>query len=117
MKRYVEVSVFVFCNILNPHRCLASSPSMRVIVSVAPVAYQATLGPGIGLFREFEPPPSAYWYKFVGGFSWAQIDSRKARERELATLDERNRRAVGLLNPMRDKKMKARTGGEMGRHL
>ena len=34
------------------------------------------------------------------------------RESELATFDE-NRRAVGLLNPMRDKniKMKARAGG------
>ena len=40
------------------------------------------------------------------------------RERELATFDE-NRRAVGMLNPMRDKnvKMKARTGGKKGRHL
>ena len=31
-----------------------------------------------------------------------KIDQRKARERELATFDE-NRRAVGMLNPMRDK--------------
>ena len=30
-----------------------------------------------------------------------KIDERKARERELATFDE-NRRAVGMLNPMRD---------------
>ena len=30
-------------------------------------------------------------------------DERKARERESATLDE-NRPAVGMLNPMRDKK-------------
>ena len=37
------------------------------------------------------------------------------RERELATFDE-NRRAVGLLNPMRDK-LKACTEGEKGRHL
>ena len=29
----------------------------------------------------------------------------------------KNRRAVGLLNPMRDKKLKARTGEEKGRHL
>ena len=45
-----------------------------------------------------------------------EIDWRKARERELATFDE-NRRAVGMLNPMRDKKIKARTGGEKGGHL
>ena len=53
---------------------------------------------------------------FVGALSCAQMDIRITRERELATLDE-NWRAVGLLNLMRDKKMKARTGGEMGRQL
>ena len=85
---------------------------------------QVILEPGIGQFREFESPrvhtrinswgyfivhkltvripPSAYSYKFVGVFSCAQIDLRKARERESATLDE-NRQEVGLLNPMRDK--------------
>ena len=35
-------------------------------------------------------PPSAYSYKFLGTFSCAQIDLRKARERELATLDEKS---------------------------
>ena len=33
--------------------------------------------------------PSAYSYKFVGTFSCAQLDLRKTRERELATLDEK----------------------------
>ena len=33
---------------------------------------------------------SAYSYKFVGTFSCAQIDLQKARERELATLDEKS---------------------------
>ena len=47
-------------------------------------------------------PPSAYSYKFVGTLFCAQIDSRKARNRELATFDE-SRRAVGTRNPMRDK--------------
>ena len=51
-----------------------------------------------------------------GTFSCAQIASRKAREREFATFDE-NRRAVGMLNPMRDKKRKEYTGGKKGRHL
>ena len=42
-------------------------------------------------------------YKFVGTFSCSQIDLRKARERELTTLTGmKNRRAVGLLNPMRN---------------
>ena len=53
----------------------------------------------------------------LGDFSRIKkIDSRKARERELAAFDE-NRRAVGVLDPMRDKNLKARTGGEKGRHL
>ena len=45
-----------------------------------------------------------------------KYDKRKARERESATFDE-NRQAVGMPNPMRDKKIKARTGWEKGRHL
>ena len=44
-------------------------------------------------------------------------DWRKARERELATTFDENRRAVGMQNPMRGKKIKARTGGEEGRDL
>ena len=48
-------------------------------------------------------------------FPCAQIGSRKARERELAIFDE-NRRAVGMLNPVPDEKMKVRTGGKGG-HL
>ena len=35
-------------------------------------------------------PPNACSYKFVGTFSREQIGLRKARERELATLDERS---------------------------
>ena len=56
------------------------------------MAYQVILEPDIGQFREFESPrpPSAYSYNFVGTFSCAQIDLRKARERELATLDEKS---------------------------
>ena len=52
-------------------------------------------------FREFN---SHRVHILVGTFSWVKtrIDWRKARERELATFDE-NRRAVGMLNPMRDK--------------
>ena len=40
----------------------------------------------------------------------AKIDERKARKSELATFDE-NRRAVGMLNPMRDKKNESTCGG------
>ena len=48
----------------------------------------------------------------MGTFSCAQIDLRKSLERELATLDE-NRRAVGLLDPMRDK-TEGKNRGEAG---
>ena len=48
-----------------------------------------------------------------GFFLHKQIDQRKARDREVATFDE-NRRAVGMLDPMRDK-TEARPGGEKGR--
>ena len=47
-------------------------------------------------------PPSAYSYKFVGTFSCGQIDLRKARERDLATLDERST-SSGIAEPLRDK--------------
>ena len=55
------------------------------------MVYQVILEPGISRFREFESPRlHTYSYKFVGTFSCAQIDLRKARERELATLDEKS---------------------------
>ena len=55
--------------------------------TVAPVAYQVILEPGVGQFREFE---SARVHTRINSwvfFSCAQIDLRKARERELSTLD------------------------------
>ena len=56
----------------------------------------------VGQLREFESlRVHARKYKFVGTFSCAQIDSRKARERALATFDEK-RRAVGMLSPTRE---------------
>ena len=63
-------------------------------------------------------PPSAYKYsyKFFGTFPCAQIDLRKARERELATLDEKST-SSGIAEPYARWKMKARTGGEKGRYL
>ena len=62
---------------------------------VAPMAYQVTVEPGIGQFREFE---SRYSNKFVGTCSFAQIDVRKARERDLATLDEKST-SSGIAEP------------------
>ena len=43
-------------------------------------------------------PPSAYSYKFVGTLTCAQIDLRKAPERELATLDEKST-SSGIAEP------------------
>ena len=62
----------------------------HILYPVAPVAYQVILEPGIGQFREFEPRRVHTRIKFVGTFSCAQIDLRKTRERELATLDEQS---------------------------
>ena len=54
------------------------------------MAYQVVLEPGIGQFRGFEPPPECILvYISWGLFSCAQVGFRKARERELTTLDEK----------------------------
>ena len=73
----------------------------RTYISVAPVAYQVILEPGICQFREFESPRvHTCSYKFVGIFSRAQTDLRKARERELATttLEEKST-SSGIAEP------------------
>ena len=74
------------------YNMLDADESCRCIHPVAPVAYQAILEPGIGHFREFESPRvhTEYSYKFGGTFPRAQIDLRKARERELAIFDEKS---------------------------
>ena len=76
-----------------------------------PVEYSAFAGRPSGVsgdpgawykFREFESPRVHTRINSWGLFPCAQIDLRKAREREFAH-SMKNRRAVGLLNPMRDK--------------
>ena len=57
------------------------------------MAYQVIniLDRGIGqFFVSSDPAECMCSYKFVGIFSCAQIDLRKARERESATLDEKS---------------------------
>ena len=49
-------------------------------------------------FVSSNPPEGIYSYKLVGTFSRAQIDLRKARERELATLDEKST-SSGIAEP------------------
>ena len=52
----------------------------------------------------------------MGTFSCAQIDLQKARERELATLDEKLT-SSGIAEPYARSKFKAITGGQKERHL
>ena len=77
------------------------------------MAQQVILMPAIGQFGEFESSRvhTRTKYNFVGTCSCAQIHSRKARKRELAAFDE-SRRALGMLNPMRDKTEGTYRGGE-----
>ena len=65
-------------------------------IPVASVAYHGVLEPGIGQFRAFEP-------RRVHTRKISQIDLRKVRERDSAIFDE-NRRAVGVLNPVGEKR-------------
>ena len=58
-------------------------------------------------------PPSAYSYKFVGTFSCAQNDLRKARERELAALDEKSTSSE-IAEPYARKKIEGKNRGEEG---
>ena len=52
-----------------------------VLQQVAPVVQQVILVPAIiGQLREFESPPSAYWYKFVGIFFSCSKWTRGKRE-------------------------------------
>ena len=79
-------------NARNYHRGVVSCP-------VAPVAYQVILEPGIGQFREFEPRRVHTRTNSLGLFlMYGQIDLRKARERELATLDEQST-SSGIAEP------------------
>ena len=66
------------------------------------VAYQVILEPGIGQFREFEPPRVHTRIN-----SWGLLLAHKLtcgkRESVYKQHSMKNRRAVGVLNPMRDK--------------
>ena len=58
-------------------------------VLVAPVAYQVILGPGTGQFLELDPRRLHARANSLGLCFCAHVDLRKARERELAALDEK----------------------------
>ena len=57
------------------------------------------LEPGIGQFREFESPRVHTRINSWGLFSCAQIDSRKARKRELATILDEKSTSSGIAEP------------------
>ena len=65
---------------------------------VAPVAYQVVLEPGIGQFREFEPLRVHTRIHALGLFLVHKLTCGKARERELATLDEKST-SSGIAEP------------------
>ena len=75
---------------------------LEFLGSVAPVAYQVILEPGIGQFREFEPRRVHTRINSLGLFL---VDKLTCGKRESVSKQHSmyNRRAVGLLNPMRDK--------------
>ena len=83
------------------------------VLPVAPVAYQVILEPGIRQFREFEPRRVHTRKNSLGLFLVDKL-TRGKRESVSEQHSMNNRRTVGLLNPMRDKKLKARTGEEKG---
>ena len=59
------------------------------VYTVAPVAYQVILEPGIDQFREFEPRRVHSRINSLGLFLVHKLTCGNARERELATLDEK----------------------------
>ena len=62
------------------------------------MAYQVILEPGIGQFCEFESPRVHTRTNSWGLFLVHKIDLRKARGRELATLDEKST-SSGIAEP------------------
>ena len=61
-------------------------------------------------------PPRVHTYDSLDFFLVQKTDPRKARLYELAKIDE-NRRAVGMLNPLRDKQEGMHRGGEVMTHV
>ena len=74
------------------------------MLPVTSVACQVILEPDIGQFRDVRAPPSAYSCILVGTFFYlVHKFTRRKRESVSWQRSMRKRRAVGLLNPMRDK--------------
>ena len=78
------------------------------------MAYQVILEPGIGQLREFEPPRVHTRKNSWGLFSCAKIDSRKARERELATTLDEKSTISGIAESNAREKIEGKNRGEKG---
>ena len=77
------------------------------------MVYQVILEPGIGLFRKFESPRVHTRIRSWGLFHAHKLSCGK-RESVSWQHSMKNRRAVGLLNPMRYKNIGQESGGEEG---
>ena len=72
-----------------------------IMIPVAPVAYQVILEPGVGQCREFE---SLRVHTRIDSWRLFLVRKLTCEKRESVSQQQqmKNRRAVGLLNPMRD---------------
>ena len=111
---HVPVLLHQVCTYYVHHQQSTPSSAQPSYIYIL-VAHHVILDPAIGQFREFEPRRVHTRINSLGLFL-VHIDLRKARERELATLDEKST-SSGIAKPYARQKLKARTGGEKGRHL
>ena len=93
---------------LYVYTCVACPAAYGVSVlytqsPVAPVAYLVILEPGICQFREFESP--RVHTRAIGSWGLFLVHKLTCGKRDSASKQRsmKNRRVVGLLNPMRDK--------------
>ena len=99
----VSLDVENKCGLGSCESTILFTPTTHTFIRpVAPVAYQVILKPGIGQFREFEPRRVHTRVNSLGLFLVHKLTCGK-RESVSKQHSMKNRRAVGLLNPMRDK--------------
>ena len=116
-QRAMEHPMPRFANKIREHP-IPKTPPPRVcyIKPVAPVAYQVILEPGIGQFRESEPRRVHTRINSLGLFLVHNLSCGK-RESVSKQHSMKNRRAVGLLNPICAIKIEGKTRGEEGKTL
>ena len=75
------------------------------------MAYQVIVEPGIGQFRKFEFPRVHTHINSLGPFFVHKLTCGKRESVSEQQHSMKNRRAMGLLNPMRDEKIEGKNGG------